>query len=91
MTELHHAIEKYLGHCRNVRRLAFNTLNAYENDLIKFAATVDLENGLTVGAIRNCLICMAGDPKCAPATIRRRFASIRTFIQIVGEPSMNTF
>lgn len=85
MFQLEKEIQRYLERCRNVRRLATNTVDAYENDLTKFAAEVDLKSGLTFGAIRNCLTKMAEDPRLSPATVRRRIATVRAFLRVTDE------
>jgi integrase/recombinase XerD len=85
MVQLEKEIRRYLERCRNVRRLAANTIDAYENDLTKFAAEVSLEDGLTFGAVRNCLTKMAEDPRLSPATVRRRIAAVRAFLRATDE------
>src|ERR1700733_217788 len=85
MVQLEKEITRYLERCRNVRRLAANTIDAYENDLTKFAAGVDLEDGLTFSAIRSCLTKMAEDPRLSPATVRRRIAAVRAFLRVTDE------
>lgn len=81
MSKLHQTIEQYLEHCRAVRRLASNTIAAYENDLTQFAAYLDCGEELTATAIQSCLTRIAQDPRLGPATVRRRYAAVRAFIR----------
>ena len=85
MSRVSKTIEQYLEHCRAVRRLAPNTVAAYENDLTQFAAHLGSDQDLTATAIQNCLTRIAQDPRLGPATVRRRYAAVRAFIRATDE------
>ena len=85
MPGLNQVIESYLTHCRTVRRLAANTVAAYENDLTQFAAYLGSNQELTAAAIQNCLTRIAQDARLGPATVRRRYAAVRAFIRTTDE------
>ena len=85
MSKLNEVIGLYLDRCKTVRRLSPNTLAAYENDLTQFAAYIGHSKKLTVASIRDCLTRIAQDVRLGPATIRRRYAAVRAFLQATNE------
>lgn len=92
MSGLSEAIDHYLEHCRTVRRLAPNTIAAYENDLTQFAAHMGSNDELTASVIQDCLTRIAQDPRLGPATVRRRYAAVRAFLRATHEQlALETF
>jgi integrase/recombinase XerD len=91
MQNLGPTIDTYLEHCRTVRRLSNHTINAYENDLAQFSASLR-DRRLTPAAIRDCLTKMAEDPDWAPTTVKRKVASVRAFLRATdGKMALQTF
>jgi site-specific recombinase XerD len=85
-------IDSYLERCRTVRRLSSHTLDAYKNDLMQFAALVPKEAVPSPALLRECLTKIAEDPKYSPATIKRKFASVRAFFRSTDEAlALETF
>ncbi|MDE2351908.1 MAG: tyrosine-type recombinase/integrase [Alphaproteobacteria bacterium] len=92
MSELNGAIAQYLEHCRVVRRLAPNTIAAYESDLAQFMAHMNSDERVTAAGIQKCLTRIAQDPRLGPATVRRRYAAVRAFIRATDEKlALETF
>jgi integrase/recombinase XerD len=92
MSELQKLIDQYVERCRTVRRLSCNTVAAYENDLTQFAAHLDPNAELTATLIRDTLTQIAIDARLAPATVKRRLASVRAFLRSVNQPlALETF
>jgi site-specific recombinase XerD len=91
MRDIASAIEAYLDHCRAVRRLSSHTIGAYENDLKQFAASLAL-GPLTPAIVRRRLTKMAEDTRWAPATVKRKVASVRAFFRATNESfALRTF
>jgi site-specific recombinase XerD len=89
MTPLLQSIERYLEHCRSVRRLSANTIAAYENDLTEFAAALSAHDDVTPAAIRQCLTRIAENPRLSPASVKRKVASVRAFLKATDPPAAN--
>ncbi len=85
MSKLRDHIDSYLERCRSVRRLSPHTIDAYEVDLHQFASLVSRDQRLTATVIRACLTKIAENPGYSPATVRRKFASVRAFFRAVDE------
>lgn len=91
MNKLGRKIKAYLERCRVVRRLSEHTIDAYENDLAQFSASLSGQP-LTPTIIRDRLSKMAEDPKWAPTTVRRKIASVRAFLRATDEAlALETF
>lgn len=86
MSSLHSRIETYLERCRSVRRLSSHTLDAYGIDLAQFAALIPGGEVLSSTLVRGCLTKIAENPRYSPATVRRKFASVRAFFRTTDEP-----
>jgi len=59
-------------------------VRAYKSDLQQFCATLptdEREEPLSPAAIRDTLTRMAKNPRLAPATVKRRIAAVRAFVQ----------
>lgn len=82
--ELENAIDEFIMHCEYERGLGSKTLKAYKTDLnqIHRAVKVNIEaatvHDLDRDAIRNYLKTISDDYK--PRTIRRKIASLKTFL-----------
>ncbi len=85
MRNLKLSIANYLNHCQNVRRLSEHTLRAYASDLALFSALTTSRRAASASSIRKCLTVLAEDRNVAPATARRRFASVRAFLRSTDE------
>lgn len=81
MSQIRKQIKQYLEHCRSIRRLSPNSVAAYENDLSQFFSLLDPTVDLTATAIRTALTRIAEDGRLAPATVKRRVASVRAFLR----------
>ncbi len=81
MNNLTTLIDVYLAGCRATRRLSSHTIAAYENDLHQFLALMPRDEITSAALIRDCLTRIAQNPRYAPSTIRRKFASVRSFIR----------
>lgn len=86
MAQLKEFVDRYLEHSRSVRRLSANSINAYKNDLEQFAAYLG-STELSAGVIRAALTQIAEDARLAPATVKRRVASVRAFLRSI-DPSL---
>ena len=92
MRMLRNQIESYLERCRSVRRLSSHTLDAYEIDLMQFAVMVPKGVALSPAILRETLTRVAEDAKYSPATIKRKFASVRAFFRSTDETlALETF
>ncbi len=92
MGALRSQINSYLDRCRSVRRLSSHTLDAYDNDLGQFAALMPRGEVPSPASVRGCLIKIAEDPKYTPATVKRKFASVRAFFRATDETlALETF
>jgi site-specific recombinase XerD len=92
MDRLNDEIQKYLETCRFVRRLSEHTVGAYENDLRQFAAMLPKGRNISPQLIRECVTRIAENPRYAPRTVRRKFASIRAFFRATHESmALKTF
>jgi site-specific recombinase XerD len=78
-------IDEYLTGCHMTRRLSSHTIAAYENDLRQFSALMSHNEITSPTLVRDCLTRIAQDPKYAPSTVRRKFASVRAFIRATDE------
>ena len=85
MQGLAERVTSYLARCQNVRRLSQHTISAYKNDLGQFTAAFSTDAPLTSMAIRAHLSQMAEDTRIAPATVKRRVASVRAFLRSIDE------
>jgi integrase/recombinase XerD len=85
MQSLAERVTNYLDRCRSVRRLSEHTISAYKNDLGQFTAAFSANARLTPVAIRAHLSQVAEDTRIAPATVKRRVASVRAFLRSVDE------
>ena len=92
MVALHDRIADYLEHCRSVRRLSDHTVAAYENDLFQFSATLGRGSDWNPDDLRRALTRTAENKKFAPASVKRKVASVRAFLRAIdGELALNTF
>ncbi len=85
MGALRSQIDAYVEKCREIRRLSPHTISAYENDLRQFDGCLPLDTRITGDLIRGCLMAIAQDATLAPASIRRKIASIRAFLRATDE------
>ena len=92
MVALHDRIADYLEHCRSVRRLSDHTVAAYENDLFQFSATLGSGSDWDSDDLRRALTRTAENKKFAPATVRRKVASVRAFLRAAdNDLALKTF
>lgn len=85
MRTLRNQIKGYLERCRSVRRLSPHTLDAYEIDLAQFTSLIPRGAALSSAIVRESLTKIAEDPKYSPATVKRKFASVRAFFRATDE------
>lgn len=81
MNELNPAIEWFLDHCANHRKLSSHTLKAYRHDLSIFRAfTIGNATGASIASVdRNLIQQWLGSMKSVrPRTVRRRLATIKS-------------
>jgi site-specific recombinase XerD len=82
--QLRAAIDEFLRFCANERRLSQHTLDAYAADLADFrkwlAADLVLSE-VVENTLKDYLADMVSERKLATATVRRRFACLRSFFR----------
>ncbi|MEI9932451.1 MAG: site-specific integrase [Rhizomicrobium sp.] len=66
--------------------LSPHTLDAYAIDLAQFTSLLPRGTTLSPVIVRGCLTKIAEDPGYSPATIKRKFASVRAFFRATDEP-----
>jgi site-specific recombinase XerD len=81
MVALHDRISRYVEKCRTVRRLSEHTVSAYEIDLFQFSATLGRDKNWTPENLRSALTRIAENGDLAPATVKRKVASVRAFLR----------
>lgn len=81
MTQLNALIAQYIRKCRSVRRLSAHTVRAYASDLSQLSRLLGQYGELTPAAVREALIKIAENKRLAPATVKRRVASVRAFLK----------
>jgi integrase/recombinase XerD len=85
MGTLRKGIDSYLERCRGLRRLSPHTLSAYESDLNQLDALLPSSKQVTAALLRSCLTTIAEDATLAPASVRRKMASVRAFLRATDE------
>ena len=81
MDKLKSAIEWFLGHCANHRKLSNHTLKAYRHDLKLFCAFAsDGTSDVSIACVDRNLVqrWVAGMNTVKPRTIRRRLATLKS-------------
>lgn len=84
--QLRAAIDEFLKYCANERRLSQHTLQAYAADLADFQKGLPAVQGLTDIAedtLKAYLADIVSERKLATATVRRRFACLRSFFKYI--------
>ena len=84
MLTLSEAIQGFIRHCKDVRRLSDHTIRAYEIDLEQFADAIagrSLDKASALDALKK----VAENPKYKIATIKRKIAVCRAFMQSQDE------
>jgi site-specific recombinase XerD len=82
------AVDDFLKFCASERRLSEHTLQAYAGDLADFRKWLRANSAIDSISqlmLKNYLAEMVGTRKLAVATVRRRFACLRTFFRRVSE------
>jgi site-specific recombinase XerD len=92
VSALRNQIDAYLEKCRAARRLSPHTQDAYRNDLYQLDAYVPREEPMTPAMLRGYLTAIAENTKLAPASVKRKMASIRAFLRVTDEKlALETF
>jgi site-specific recombinase XerD len=86
--QLRAAIDKFLQYCANERQLSQHTLQAYAADLTDFRKWLPADAAMAdvvESHLKDYLADMISERKLATATVRRRFACLRTFFRYTTE------
>ncbi|MBS1984287.1 MAG: tyrosine-type recombinase/integrase [Bdellovibrionales bacterium] len=91
MVALHGHIAGYVENCRSVRRLSEHTVAAYEIDLFQFSASMESRDW-SPEELRRALTRIAENKELAPASVRRKVASVRAFLKATdSDLALQTF